>query len=38
MRRRVEHDIWYARNAGLLLDMRILLLTVLEVFRQRNAH
>jgi undecaprenyl-phosphate galactose phosphotransferase/putative colanic acid biosynthesis UDP-glucose lipid carrier transferase len=38
MRRRVEHDIWYARNAGFLLDMRILLLTVLEVFRQRNAH
>jgi Undecaprenyl-phosphate glucose phosphotransferase len=38
MRRRVVHDIWYARNASVLLDMRILLMTVVEVFRQRNAH
>ncbi len=38
MRRRVAHDIWYARNASFMLDVRILLLTAVEVFRQRNAH
>jgi len=38
MRRRVEADIWYAKNAGILLDLRILMLTVVEVLRQRNAH
>jgi Undecaprenyl-phosphate glucose phosphotransferase len=38
MRRRVEFDIWYAKNAGILLDLRILMLTVVEVLRQRNAY
>jgi putative colanic acid biosynthesis UDP-glucose lipid carrier transferase len=38
MRRRVAMDIWYARHAGFALDMRILLLTPLEVLRRRNAH
>ena len=38
MRKRVEHDIWYAKNASITLDIKILLLTVVEVFRQRNAH
>lgn len=38
MRRRVAHDIWYAKNASIMLDIRILLLTAVEVFRQRNAH
>lgn len=38
MRRRVAHDIWYAKNASITLDIRILLLTAVEVFRQRNAH
>ncbi len=38
MRRRVEFDIWYAKNASIFLDIRILLLTVVEVFRQRNAY
>lgn len=38
MRRRVEADIWYAKNASLLLDIRILLQTVVEVLRQRNAY
>jgi undecaprenyl-phosphate galactose phosphotransferase/putative colanic acid biosynthesis UDP-glucose lipid carrier transferase len=38
MRRRVEFDIWYAKNASIMLDIRILLLTAIEVFRQRNAH
>jgi lipopolysaccharide/colanic/teichoic acid biosynthesis glycosyltransferase len=38
MRRRVELDIWYATNASIGLDVKILLLTAVEVFRQRNAH
>ena len=38
MRRRVKADIWYAKNASVLLDTRILLLTVIEVLRQRNAY
>jgi undecaprenyl-phosphate galactose phosphotransferase/putative colanic acid biosynthesis UDP-glucose lipid carrier transferase len=38
MRRRVEADVWYAKNASILLDFRILLLTVVEVLRQRNAY
>lgn len=38
MRRRVEFDIWYAKNASILLDCRILVLTVVEVLRQRNAY
>jgi undecaprenyl-phosphate galactose phosphotransferase/putative colanic acid biosynthesis UDP-glucose lipid carrier transferase len=38
MRRRVEADIWYAKNASVLLDVRILLLTVMEVLWQRNAY
>lgn len=38
MRRRVAHDIWYARNASVTLDLRILLMTIAEVSRQRNAH
>ena len=37
MRRRIGCDIWYARNANILLDVRILLRTPLEVFRRRNA-
>jgi undecaprenyl-phosphate galactose phosphotransferase/putative colanic acid biosynthesis UDP-glucose lipid carrier transferase len=38
MRKRVEADIWYAKNASIALDIKILLLTCVEVFRQRNAH
>jgi Undecaprenyl-phosphate glucose phosphotransferase len=38
MRRRVEADVWYAKNASVSLDLKILLLTFVEVFRQRNAH
>lgn len=37
MRKRVEFDIWYAKHAGFWLDIKILLLTIVEVFRQRNA-
>jgi exopolysaccharide biosynthesis polyprenyl glycosylphosphotransferase len=38
MRKRVEADIWYAKNASIVLDVKIMLLTCVEVFRQRNAH
>lgn len=38
MRRRVILDIWYARNANLALDLRILARTPGEVFSQRNAY
>jgi Undecaprenyl-phosphate glucose phosphotransferase len=38
MWRRVEADIWYAKNASILLDIRILIMTVVEVLRQRNAY
>jgi exopolysaccharide biosynthesis polyprenyl glycosylphosphotransferase len=38
MRKRVEFDLWYARNASLSLDLEILARTAVEVFRQRNAY
>lgn len=38
MRRRVELDIWYARNANPWTDLRILLRTPLEVLQGRNAY
>ena len=38
MRERVEHDIWYAKNASMALDFAILLRTALLVLRQTNAY
>jgi undecaprenyl-phosphate galactose phosphotransferase/putative colanic acid biosynthesis UDP-glucose lipid carrier transferase len=38
MGRRIEFDLWYALNASILFDCEILLRTVAEVFRQRNAY
>jgi len=38
MRKRVEFDLWYAKNASLSLDLQILARTAVEVFRQRNAY
>src|SRR5262249_41979408 len=35
MAKRVEYDIWYVRNWSLSLDLRILLRTGFEVFRDR---
>ena len=37
MRERVAYDIWYAKNARLSTDLRVLLRTPLEVLRSRNA-
>ena len=38
MRARVDLDAWYARNANLALDLKILLRTPLAVLSGRNAH
>ena len=37
MRARVDYDLWYVNNANVALDIEILLRTVVEVFRRRNA-
>jgi len=38
MHRRVEHDVWYARNCSLFLDVEIMARTFFEVTRARNAY
>ena len=38
MRRRVEHDIWYIDNWSFHLDFTIMLRTVIEIIRGRNAY
>jgi len=35
MKRRVEHDLWYINNWSLLLDLKIVLMTVLLTLRQK---
>jgi exopolysaccharide biosynthesis polyprenyl glycosylphosphotransferase len=36
--RRVQHDLWYIDNWSLALDLSIMLRTVVEVMRSRNAY
>ncbi len=36
--RRIEHDLYYISNWSLGLDLKILLLTVIRVFRDASAH
>ena len=39
MEKRVEHDVWYAENWNLFLDMKIMFLTVWNVFKgEKNAY
>jgi lipopolysaccharide/colanic/teichoic acid biosynthesis glycosyltransferase len=38
IRRRLEYDLYYIQNWSLWLDLRILLLTLLVGFRNRNAY
>jgi Undecaprenyl-phosphate glucose phosphotransferase len=38
MERRVECDLWYIKNWGFWLDLRILVLTCFELVRGRNAY
>ena len=37
MARRVEHDLWYIDNWSIWLDLKILALTVRELFDTRSA-
>ena len=36
--KRIEHDLYYIQNWSLLLDMKILVLTLLRGFKNRNAY
>jgi putative colanic acid biosynthesis UDP-glucose lipid carrier transferase len=38
MRKRVEHDVYYAENWSLLFDIKILLQTAFVVFGQKTAY
>lgn len=38
LRRRLEHDLYYVANWSLMLDLKILWLTVWRGFRQRHAY
>jgi undecaprenyl-phosphate galactose phosphotransferase/putative colanic acid biosynthesis UDP-glucose lipid carrier transferase len=38
MKDRVDYDIWYVNNWGLLLDLKIVMKTLLEIVRGRNAY
>lgn len=38
MRRRVEHDLWYIDNWSLGLDLRIIFLTIVKGFINKNAY
>jgi len=38
LERRIEFDLYYVRNWSLALDVRIILLTLVRVFRDANAH
>ena len=37
--RRVEYDVWYIENWSLLLDIKLIILTVINIFKgQEKAH
>lgn len=38
MRERLAYDVWYARNANLALDVKIIFRTIHEVMQPRNAY
>ena len=38
MQKRVEHDLWYINHWSLWLDMKILVLTVIRVWKDPNAY
>ena len=39
MQKRVEHDIWYMENWSLMLDVKIVFFTIINVFRgEENAY
>ena len=39
MEKRVEHDIWYMENWSAMLDIRIIFMTVINIFKgEENAY
>jgi len=38
MEKRIEHDLFYIRNWSILLDLRIIFMTILGVFRNDNVY
>ena len=39
MKKRVEHDLWYMENWSLMLDVRIVFLTIINMFKgEKNAY
>jgi undecaprenyl-phosphate galactose phosphotransferase/putative colanic acid biosynthesis UDP-glucose lipid carrier transferase len=38
MEQRVAHDLWYIQNWSIWLDLRIIVLTMSELLRPRNAY
>lgn len=38
MQQRIKHDLWYIDNWGLLLDIYIMVRTVFELLRKKNAY
>ena len=37
-KKKFEYDIWYVENKNLLLDLKILFLTIIVVFQRRNIN
>jgi lipopolysaccharide/colanic/teichoic acid biosynthesis glycosyltransferase len=39
MEKRIDHDIWYLENWSLMLDLKIIFLTVIELLKiQKDAY
>ena len=38
MQKRIEHDHWYINNWSLWLDIKIITVTILQVFSNPNAY
>ena len=38
MRRRIDHDLWYIEYWSIWLDMRILLMTFVQVMRPKDVY
>ena len=37
MEKRIEHDIWYMENWSLMLDLKIILMTIINIFKGEPA-
>jgi len=37
MEKRVEHDIWYMENWSLMLDIKIIFMTIISIFKGEPA-